>query len=109
MLGLALGSFVVGRRLSKIKNPMLLYAYLELAIGIFALCFPLFSSLTESGYVALVTSDSPVVWSLTVRTLFAFLLLLVPTTFMGATLPLLTDFFRRYATALESGRLHRPK
>lgn len=95
MLGLALGSFVVSRKLHLIRSPMLVYAYLELAIGIFALCFPIFSLLVDTGYSQFVGSDSSAIWNLSVRTFLAFLILIVPTTFMGATLPLLTDFFRR--------------
>ncbi|MEK8015916.1 MAG: fused MFS/spermidine synthase [Candidatus Parabeggiatoa sp.] len=95
MLGLALGSYIVGRRLHRIDNPMLVYAYLELGIGLFALCFPLLSMLTDGIFTSIVNADSSLTWSMTVRAMLAFTLLAVPTTFMGATLPLLTDFFRR--------------
>ncbi len=95
MLGLALGSYIVGKRLHKIDNPMLMYAYLELGIGIFALCFPWFAMLTDWIFSAIVNTETPLAWSLTVRAILSFILLAIPTTLMGATLPLLTDFFRR--------------
>lgn len=95
MLGLALGSYIVGRRLHRIANPMLVYAYLELGIGLFALCFPLLSMRTDVIFTSIVHVDSTLTWSMIVRAILAFTLLAVPTTFMGATLPLLTDFFRR--------------
>jgi spermidine synthase len=95
MLGLALGSYIVGRRLHRIANPMLAYAYLELGIGLFAVGFPLFSMLTDWIFSSIVNADTSLSWSLTVRAVLAFALLAVPTTLMGATLPLLTDFFRR--------------
>ena len=95
MLGLALGSWAAGRLLSRLNNPMRTYAYMELGIGIFALCFPLLSRAADLLFTAVVSPETSVQASIFVRALLAFILLLVPTTFMGATLPLLTDFFRR--------------
>ncbi|MCP4700529.1 MAG: hypothetical protein GY862_27305 [Gammaproteobacteria bacterium] len=95
MLGLALGSYIAGRRLHRIADPMLVYALLELGIGIFAICFPLLSMLVEWIFTSMANADTSHTQSLAVRAVLAFMLLVVPTTFMGATLPLLTDFFRR--------------
>jgi spermidine synthase len=95
MLGLALGSWIAGRLLSRLNNPMRAYAYMELGIGIFAFCFPLLSRTADMLFTAAVNPETSMPASIFVRALFAFILLLVPTTFMGATLPLLTDFFRR--------------
>ncbi len=95
MLGLALGSWGAGRFLPRIGNPMRVYAYVELGIGIFALCFPSLTQLTDYFFTAAVSTESSTAFSLFTRGTLAFLLLLLPTTFMGATLPLLTDFFRR--------------
>ena len=95
MLGLALGSWLIGRRLHLIRDPMRLYAYLEFCIGIFAICFPLFSGAVEWLFSEMVNTDTTLIISLGIRSALAFSLLLLPTTLMGATLPLLTDFFRR--------------
>jgi spermidine synthase len=95
MLGLALGSWLGGRAIRRLASPMRVYAYLELGIGIFAVAFPLLTHGLDSFYVALVSADSPVGVTLAWRAALAFALLLVPTTLMGATLPLLTEFFRR--------------
>jgi spermidine synthase len=95
MLGLALGSWVVGRRLGRIRNPMSVYAWLELGIGAFALCFPFLAHLTDRLFGLLVDVETSFSISLAVRAALAFSLLVLPTTCMGATLPLLTDFFRR--------------
>ncbi|MEM7019659.1 MAG: fused MFS/spermidine synthase, partial [Pseudomonadota bacterium] len=95
MLGLALGSYLIGKYLDRIKNPMRLYAYLELAIGLFAIVFPFLNGLTDNIFTLLVSTESPLLWSLGVRVLLAVALLIIPTTMMGATLPLLTEFFRR--------------
>lgn len=95
MLGLALGSWAAGRLLHRFNNPLRVYASMEFGIGMFALCFPLLAQAVDLLFTMIVNPDMPELASIAVRALFAFLLLLLPTTFMGATLPLLTDFFRR--------------
>lgn len=95
MLGLALGSWVAGRSLSRIENPMFAYAYLEFGIGAFAIAFPWLLQATDSLFSAIVRDDSAQSLALAVRAVLACALLGIPTTLMGATLPLLTDFFRR--------------
>lgn len=95
MLGLALGSWWAGRVLHRISNPMRAYAWMEVGIGTFALCFPYLSNFADLIYGSLITTESPAPLSIAVRAVFAFSMLLLPTVFMGATLPFLTDFFRR--------------
>ncbi len=95
MLGLALGSWIAGRLMHSIENPMRLYAFMEMGIGIFALLFPLFTRFTDFVFPLLVHSVSLNWYSLLVRAVLSIAVLLVPTTFMGTTLPLLTDFFHR--------------
>ena len=86
---------MVVKLLPQVSNPMRGYAWMELGIGVFALGFPLFSSLTDSVFSLLISVESSAVAGLLVRAVLVFLLLLLPTTLMGATLPLLTEFFRR--------------
>jgi spermidine synthase len=99
MAGLALGSHIIGRRLDKTRRPLRAYAAVELGIGVFALLFPLSSGLVETLFQALISPGSPAAYALTVRAVLSFALLLVPTMCMGATLPLLTEFFRRHPRA----------
>jgi len=99
MGGLAIGSHVVGKRLPRIVNPLRAYALVELGIGAFALLFPSFTSLMASAFTAVVAPETPPAVALAIRATCAFALLLVPTALMGATLPLLTDFFRRHPLA----------
>jgi len=88
MGGLALGSFLLGRRADRFRRPLLLYAALEVGIGVFALLFPGILRLLTSLYVTIHRSVgfSFYVISL-IRFILAFLVLLIPTTLMGATLP----------------------
>ena len=95
MLGLAMGSWLAGRFLNSIENPMRFYALMELGIGAFALCFPAITRLVDYVFPLLVHSVSLTGYSLFMRAAFSIAVLIVPTTLMGTTLPLLTDFFHR--------------
>lgn len=95
MLGLGLGSWISGRLLYKIKNPLKAYSILELGIGIFAVLFPFLTKIVEIVFTQFTGVETPLGLSLTVRGVLVFLLLSFPTTLMGATLPFLTDFFHR--------------
>jgi spermidine synthase len=83
MLGLALGSEAGGRIADRVRRPALLYAVAEALIGLYALLFPWLVDGMRSVYLGLGTAATPVLFG------GAFLLLLVPTFLMGATLPLL--------------------
>lgn len=86
MGGLALGSRIIGPRADRIRRPLLGYAVCELVIGAYALCAP---ALIEA-LPGLVGTFGDSYASLAVgRFVGAALVLLVPTTLMGATLPLL--------------------
>jgi spermidine synthase len=109
MLGLALGSIVVGRWLFRIKNPMRVYALLEMLIGCFAILFPYLTDLVEKMYLQIISTGSPEILRYFIMSIFAFCLISIPTTMMGATLPLLTDFFKRsprYTTSWKVGILY---
>lgn len=95
MLGLALGSWAAGRVVRRLASPMRSYAFLELGIGAFALAFPLATAGLGHLYGAVASAESPAAVTIGWRVALAFVLLLVPTSMMGATLPLLTEHFRR--------------
>ena len=92
-LGLALGSLFVGRYLRSSRwSPIFVYGLFEAAIGVFAIAFPFLFELVAEGYGALypIFRDSaPGLFLL--RFLLLFLFFLLPTFFMGGTLPLLLD------------------
>jgi spermidine synthase len=95
MGGLALGAFLIEKRIRKINRPVLWYAGLEVAIAVAAVALiPLGLWLAEKMLVlAFGGQATPPSASLGGTSLFylfsAFAVLLVPTTLMGATLPLL--------------------
>lgn len=93
MGGLALGSFWAGRVADKVERPFLWYGILEGIIGAWALIVPILLDISVSSY--------RVIWELTHFDFFSFsllrlalaaMILLLPTTLMGATLPLLSKY-----------------
>lgn len=102
MGGLGLGAYLLGRSGDRHPRPAALYGRLEILIGLFGLVSPLVLGLTQHAYIALargLTEGSG--WSVALRFGLAGLVLLIPTTLMGGTLPVLTRAF----TATDRGRL----
>lgn len=96
MSGLALGSYLAGRWARRLARPGWAYAVLEIAIGAYALAVPWLLDLAEPLYRAMYPHVEDVPWVLTAaRFCVCALVLLPPTTFMGATLPLLVRYLTR--------------
>src|SRR5438034_1914427 len=94
MGGLGLGAWLLGRRADRHERPAALYGRLEIAIGVFGLASPLVSALTHRIYVgtaAALALDGAA--SVALRFALAGVVLLIPTTLMGGTLPVLTRAF----------------
>ena len=96
MGGLALGSFAGGKIIDREYNPLAAYALLEAGIGIYCLLLPF---LIDLGFpifqwIYLNLGNSYTQTSL-VRFSVCFALLIIPATFMGATLPVLSKFVSR--------------
>lgn len=91
MGGLALGSYLAGRYIEKRSDGLKIYSLMELFIGIFGALMPLIIKGISSGYVLLYHNFHPSFSVLTViRFVISFIILIIPTTFMGATLPVLS-------------------
>src|SRR5438067_412196 len=94
MGGLGLGAWLLGRRADRHERPAALYGRLEIAIGVFGLASPLALALTHRIYVgtaAALALDGAA--SVALRFALAGVVLLIPTTLMGGTLPVLTRAF----------------
>lgn len=91
MGGLALGSALAGRFAPRIKRPLSAYGWLEIGIAVYAVLVPFLFRWVDHLYVLIWQEFHP---SFFVFSLWRFalssLLLLVPTTLMGATLPVLS-------------------
>lgn len=93
MAGLAAGGLLMARHADRVGRPLRLYGLLEVGVGLYALLFPTLLAATEPLYTAFYRQahPGPVLYGLAQFGLLGALLLL-PTTFMGATLPLLGRF-----------------
>ncbi len=104
MGGLGLGSFLAGKIADRVREPARAYALCEAAVGAYALLVP--------GLVAFYPGFNQWLWTTfgdryallsVVRFIASAGLLLVPTTLMGATLPLLSRYF--VSRPFELGRI----
>ena len=91
MGGLAIGSALAGRIGVKIARPIRVYGLLEIGIALYALAVPFIFAVVDDLYLVLWQKFSPsfFVFSL-LRFFLSSVLLLIPTTLMGATLPVLS-------------------
>ncbi|MEE8170956.1 MAG: fused MFS/spermidine synthase, partial [Phycisphaerae bacterium] len=93
MGGLGLGGYLCGRVSGGLSRPGRVYGVLELLIGGYALCVPFLLGLAEPLYrwVYPHVLDHPG-WLTLVRVGVTGVVLVIPTTLMGATLPLLVRY-----------------
>jgi spermidine synthase len=108
--GLAVGSFVAGRIIDRTRlHPLIIYGGIEGVIGLYALLLPLFLKGVEASYpfVYATAGESFALFTL-FRFVVSFVLLAIPTTLMGATLPVLSKLMvdREEVLGLSVGRLY---
>ncbi len=98
MGGLALGSALAGRFAGKVTRPVRAYGLLEIGIALYALAVPLLFSVVDNLYAVIWQHFHPSFFIFSsLRFLLSCLMLLIPTTLMGATLPLLSAALTRSA------------
>src|SRR6185295_3187514 len=91
MGGLALGSALAGKLAQRIRRPLSTYGVMEIDIAVYALLVPLLFRWINHLYALIWQQLHPGYFTFSVwRFLLSGLVLLVPTTLMGATLPVLT-------------------
>ncbi len=91
MGGLALGSALAGRFSRVLKRPLLVYGLMEIGIACYALLVPFLFRAIDDVYAAIWQQFHPGFFSFSIwRFILSCLILLAPTTLMGATLPVLT-------------------
>ena len=97
MGGLALGSAIAGRYAGRITRPVLVYGILEAGIALSALAVPLLLLAARALYATMLGDqpappDAAAIGQPIFYLLVAFVVLAIPTGFMGATLPLLIRY-----------------
>jgi spermidine synthase len=97
MGGLALGSFLVSRYADRLRQALMWYGLLEICIGLYALLFPVFLGAFSSQYQHVYRTyfDSAPWLYHAFRVVVATITLIIPTTMMGATLPLIVRYLCR--------------
>jgi spermidine synthase len=93
MAGLALGSFLLGRFIDRRQDALRIYAGLELLVAVAALLLPVIFAVSVPlyRYVYYLSGENLLITSV-VRAVVSFFSVLIPTTVMGGTLPVLTSF-----------------
>ncbi|MFZ3207687.1 MAG: fused MFS/spermidine synthase [Geobacteraceae bacterium] len=96
MGGLALGSYIIGKKIGNATKLLRLYGFLELGIALSALLFWGLMRIYPQIYIPLaqINETSPLYLSI-IRVAFAAVALILPTTLMGGTLPVLSSFVAR--------------
>ena len=90
MGGLALGSALTGKLAPRIRKPLSTYGWMEIGVAVYALLVPVLFRLVDHVYVLIWQQLHPGYFAFSLwRFLLSGLVLLVPTTLMGATLPVL--------------------
>ncbi|MFQ5852606.1 MAG: fused MFS/spermidine synthase, partial [Candidatus Binatia bacterium] len=109
MGGLALGSFLFGRLAGRLARPLLTYGLLEVGIGLYALLLPVILEVLNPFYRLIAQDFSPsfYIFSL-LRFSLATGILLIPTTLMGGTLPVVSQWYTQRGNGIgfAVGRLY---
>jgi len=94
MAGLALGSYLSVRYVDKLKRALKSYALLEIGVGIYCFFIPFIISLLGKIFIPIQQAFELSFYPLSIlRFVLCFFVLLVPTTLMGATLPIFSRFY----------------
>ncbi|TAK66800.1 MAG: hypothetical protein EPO24_01140 [Bacteroidetes bacterium] len=92
MVGLAIGATLWGNRADYVEKPLIIYAILEILIGVYCLLYPFFFEFLKSTFINVVLSlDLPSDGTsvLALKLITSVITLLPPTILMGGTLPVL--------------------
>jgi predicted membrane-bound spermidine synthase len=106
--GMSLGAALAARRSSRLREPLVGYAIVEVAVGMIGLVFhDLFRNVSAFAYASIFPALAGGTGLLVVKWLLAALLILPQSILLGTTFPLMSaGFLRRTATqGAESGRV----
>jgi spermidine synthase len=94
MAGLGLGSYLWGKTIDKVGKPLLIYGKIEIFIGVSAALLSILLSSFSPIYAWLHQLLPDLLFLVAIlKATLAFLLVLIPTIFMGATLPIMCKYF----------------
>jgi spermidine synthase len=94
--GLALGSWLAGRYIDKLENPLKYYGFIEIGIGLFGLLLISLFTVLPGFYLDIYHLTFPnTSLFFILQFVLAFSLILIPTTLMGATMPIILKAYSR--------------
>lgn len=107
MGGMALGAWLGGMLAERSRQPLMLYAVFEAAIGLYAAITPFLFMGIQNFYVAMAMDSPPdAAWLTALRMTLGAAVLGLPTVLMGATLPLVFQCLR--SMGIPTGRAIAP-
>ena len=90
MAGLAIGGYLGGKLIEKNKTPLLIFSVSQLCIGLYALFLPALTPVIKTAYIHLsVKYDNSLLFLQSLRIFLSFSVMVVPTTLMGLSYPVL--------------------
>jgi len=95
MFGLALGSLIISKYVDKIRNLPRIYALMEIGIGLYGVLLLSIFNLLPKIYNSLYGLHTNFYFFEFVQFSLVFIVLLIPTTLMGATFPVISRFYIR--------------
>ncbi|HQO08707.1 MAG TPA: fused MFS/spermidine synthase [Clostridiales bacterium] len=102
MGGLALGSWLASKYLTNRKNPLKIYAFLELITAIFAFLSPLLFNWLFSSLPVIMQKIGDANLSIFIlRIVFSAVIMLIPTICQGAVLPVLAKYLQQFSKLAE--------
>ncbi len=97
MFGLFAGSWLIGRYINELENELRWYALLEIAIGCYALLLLAVFGMFDAIFSLLYQLFSPIeILHSFAKFVVTLLFILLPTSAMGATLPLVVQYYTRH-------------
>ncbi|NLH48298.1 MAG: fused MFS/spermidine synthase [Myxococcales bacterium] len=108
MAGLTLGSFWFGRLVDRSKHPWFLLGLMEIGIGLFAFSFPAILEILKGLYIQLWPAVPGHLSLSLIRLAFAVALLIVPTSLMGGTFPVVMSVYsaKERLSGGDTGRMY---
>ena len=96
MAGLALGSWIISKHVDEIKNLPKTYALFEIGIGLYGVLLLSIFNLLPKIYNSLYSLHTNFYLFEIIQFLIVFLVLLIPTTLMGATFPIIVKYYTEH-------------
>ena len=106
MLGLALGSLIISKYIEKIKNLPLTYAMIEFGIGLYGILLLSIFNLLPGIYNGFYPLYANFYLFETIKFILVFFILLIPTTLMGATFPIIVKFYTQQKIGKAIGEVY---